>query len=73
MMAPHTMTHLRTEYFNGNGITDRKSREKWEAEGSLDMRQRALEKARQLVANPNPVYIPEDVDQAIRAKFNILL
>lgn len=73
MMAPHTRTHLRTEYFNGSGITDRKSREKWEAEGSLDMRQRALEKARQLVANPNPVYIPEDIDQAIRAKFNILL
>lgn len=73
MMAPHTMNHLRTEYFNGNGVTDRKSREKWEAEGSLDIRQRALERARQLLANPNPVYIPEDIDQAIRAKFNILL
>jgi trimethylamine--corrinoid protein Co-methyltransferase len=73
MMAPHTMTHLRTEYFSGNGVTDRKSREKWEAEGSLDTRQRALEKARQLLANPNPVYIPEDIDRAIRAKFNILL
>ena len=73
MMAPHTMTHLRTEYFSGNGVSDRKSREKWAAEGSLDTRQRALEKARQLLANPNPVYIPEDIDQAIRAKFNILL
>ncbi len=73
MMAPHTMTHLRTEYFNGNGVTDRKSREKWEQEGSLDMRQRALDKARQLLSNPKPVYIPEDVDRAIRARFNILL
>jgi len=73
MMAPHTMTHLRTEYFSGNGVTDRKSREKWAEEGSLDIRQRALAKARQLLANPNPAYISEDIDQAIRAKFNILL
>jgi trimethylamine--corrinoid protein Co-methyltransferase len=43
MTTPHTMTHLRTEYYNGNGVTDRKSREMWEEEGSLDTRQRALE------------------------------
>ena len=73
MTAPHTMTHLRTEYYYGNGVTDRKSREKWEQEGSLDTRQRALAIARKLLANPKPTYIPEDIDKAIRKKFNILL
>ncbi|WP_457551938.1 trimethylamine methyltransferase family protein, partial [Desulfobacula sp.] len=71
--APHTMAHLRTEYYNGNGVTDRKSREKWEEEGSLDTRQRALEIARKLIASPKPSYIPEEIDKAIRKKFKILL
>ncbi len=25
MTAPHTMKHIRSEYFNGNGVTDRKT------------------------------------------------
>ncbi|MCD4742838.1 MAG: trimethylamine methyltransferase family protein [Desulfobacteraceae bacterium] len=73
MTTPHTMTHMREEYYNGNGVTDRKSREKWEQEGSLDTRQRALAIAKKLLANPKPAYIPEEIDKAIRKKFNILL
>jgi hypothetical protein len=41
MTSPHTLEHMRDEYFNGNGITDRKSRQKWEKEGSLNTRERA--------------------------------
>ena len=73
MTASHTMAHMRTEYYNGNGVTDRKSREKWEQDGSLDARQRALAIAKNLLANPKPTYIPEEIDKAIREKFNILL
>ena len=73
MTTPHTMAHMRTEYYNGNGVTDRKSREKWEQEGSLDTRQRALVKAKKLLAGPKPSYIPDEIDKAIREKFNILL
>jgi len=73
MITPHTMAHMRTEYYNGNGVTDRKSREKWEQEGSLDTRQRALVKAKKLLAQPKPSYIPDEIDKAIREKFNILL
>ena len=73
MTSPHTMTHLRTEYYNGNGVTDRKIREKWEQEGSLDIRQRALGIARKLLAEPKRSYIPDEIDRAIRDKFNILL
>ena len=73
MTSPHTMTHLRTEYYNGNGVTDKKSRDKWEQEAGLDTRQRALAIAKKLLETPQPSYIPEEIDKAIRKKFNILL
>ncbi len=73
MTSPHTMTHMRKEYYNGNGVTDRKSRDKWEKDGSLDIRQRALEIAKKLLSNPEPSYIPEAVDKAIKDEFHILM
>ncbi len=73
MTTSHTMAHMREEYYNGNGVTDRKSREKWEQDGSLDTRQRALAIAKKLLANPKPTYIPQEIDKAIREKYNILL
>ena len=73
MTSPHTMKHIRSEYYNSNGVTDRKNRDRWEADGSPDARQRALEIAGKLLSNPAPSYIPAQVDAAIREKFNILL
>lgn len=73
MTAAHTMTHMRTEYYNGNGVTDRKSRDKWEKEGSLDIRERALAIAGKLLSGPESSYISAETDKAIRAKFNILI
>ena len=73
MTAAHTMTHMRTEYYSGNGVTDRKSRDKWEKEGSLDTRKRALAIAKKLLAAPESSYISEETDKAIREKFNILM
>ncbi|MEN8212020.1 MAG: trimethylamine methyltransferase family protein, partial [Thermodesulfobacteriota bacterium] len=73
MTSPHTMAHMRTQYYNGNGVTDRKSRDKWEEEGSLDTRQRAANIAKKLLDNPKPSYISDDVDKAIKEKFNILI
>jgi trimethylamine---corrinoid protein Co-methyltransferase len=72
MTAPHTMTHIRSEYYKSNGVTDRKNRDRWAAEGSLDARQRALAIAKKLLANKT-VYIADDVDAAIREKFTILV
>ncbi len=72
MTSPHTMKHMRSEYYNSNGVTDRKSRDRWEAEGSMDARQRALGIAKKLLSNEKS-YIPKDVDQAIREKYNIIL
>ena len=73
MTSPHTMSHLRKEYYIGNGVTDKKARGKWEKDGCQDTRQRALGIAKKLLESPKPSYIPEEIDKAIRKKFNILL
>ena len=73
MVAPHTMKHMRTEYFQGNGVSDKKSRSKWEDNGSMDARENARKIAKKLVANRESTYIAPEVDGAIREKFNILL
>jgi len=73
MMSPHTMKYMRSEYFQGNGVTDSKSRHQWEQGGSLDTRERARGIARKILQTPEKSYIPEAIDQKIRQKFNILL
>lgn len=72
MTAPHTMAHIRSEYYRSNGVTDRRSRDRWEADGSLDTRERARIIARKLLANQQ-TYIPEEIDARIRDRFTILL
>ncbi len=73
MTSPHTMTHMRSEYYNGNGVTDRKSRDKWEQDGSFDTRQRARDMAKKLLSNPESSYISETIDKSIRDEFHIIL
>ncbi len=34
MTSDHTMAHLRTEYYGGNGVTDRSGRAQWEGRGA---------------------------------------
>jgi len=64
---------MRDEYFNGNGIADRKSRQKWEKEGSLNTRERARKKAQEILATHKPEMIPPEIDARIRERFDILL
>ena len=73
MMSPHTLKYMRTEYFQGNGVTDRRGREKWEKAGARDARVRAGQIARKILSAEERPCIPADVDRAMRAKFNILL
>ncbi|MBC8460956.1 MAG: trimethylamine methyltransferase family protein [Deltaproteobacteria bacterium] len=73
MTSPHTMEYMRKEYFNGNGVTDSKSRDKWEKEGSRDTFARAREIAKKLLDTDEKSYISEKIEQAIREKFDILL
>lgn len=73
IMSPHTMTHMRQEYYGGNGVSDQESREKWIEKGSPDTRTRAREIAKNILAREETSYIPADVEKAIRDKYNILL
>lgn len=73
MMSPHTLEHMRQEYFDGNGVADAKSRDKWEKDGSQDAFAKAKEIAKKILARDEKSYIPEKMDQAIRKKYDILL
>jgi trimethylamine--corrinoid protein Co-methyltransferase len=70
--SDHTFAHLRTEYFTGNGVTDRKIRDDWERDGSQDAAARAREIARTMLAQEEKSYIPVDVARAIRQKYHII-
>ena len=73
MTVDHTMKYLRDEYYNGNGVSDRKGRVQWEEEGCLDARSRARQMAQKILAEAAEPYIPEQIERKVRERFNILL
>lgn len=73
MLADHTVDHLRSEYYLGNGIADQKNREQWETDGALDARARGRQIAKKILAEEERSYMPQDLDRSIREKFDILL
>ena len=73
MISDHTLDHLRSEYYLGNRISDQKDRELWEKDGALDARARGRQIAKNILAEPEQSYIPPELDQIIRERFNILL
>lgn len=73
MTAEHTLKHMYDEFFQGNGITDRMSRETWTEQGSRDARTRAREMARKILEKEEEPYISKDLDQAIQEKYDIYL
>jgi trimethylamine---corrinoid protein Co-methyltransferase len=73
MMAPHTLKHMRSEYFMGNGASDRALRGNWEQAGGLDARERARQIAGKILRRPEEPYISPELDAKIRERFEILL
>ena len=63
---------MQSEYYYPH-TGDRQSRGDWEADGSLDMWERARIKARQILQSHRAIPIEPEVDAAIRARFTILL
>jgi trimethylamine--corrinoid protein Co-methyltransferase len=59
-----TMKNLRSQSFGP--LTDRRMRHSWLKDGGKDMTQRALEKARHILATHKPLPIPEEGRKAIR-------
>ena len=73
MLADHTVEHIRSEYYLNRPISDQQNRELWEQDGALDARDRGRQIAKNILAEAPVSYIPQDLDKAIRKKFNILL
>ncbi len=73
MIHAHTLKHMRSEYYPGNGVTDRKSRSKWEQDGQTDARERARQMAKKILAAPETSYLPESVDKAICQKYKEII
>jgi trimethylamine--corrinoid protein Co-methyltransferase len=69
---PQTIELMNSEYHYPH-TADRATRADWEAAGSLDMRERARRQAREVLQTFFPEIIPAEIDQQLRAEFNILL
>jgi trimethylamine--corrinoid protein Co-methyltransferase len=67
-----TLEMMATEYYYPH-IGDRQAREKWRADGRLNMAARARRKAKQILETHQPQSIPPEIDAAIRKRFKILL
>jgi trimethylamine--corrinoid protein Co-methyltransferase len=63
---------MQSEYYYPH-TSDRQSRDSWEEDGSLDMRERARLKSMEILRSHQPTPIPIEVDEAIRKRFEILL
>ncbi len=72
LSSMHTVKFMRQEYF-GQSLGDRQSREAWEKSGSLDTRERARRKAREILQSHLPKEIDPRIDQEIRKRFNIFI
>lgn len=59
-----TMAHMRET--SQPTLIDRRVREDWEARGSTDMYQRALERAREILETHVPEPLPDEVRQRVR-------
>ncbi len=71
LMSPHTLDHMRSEFFTGNGITDGHFRDIWAADGSLDTRERARGMARKILQHDPYPKIDKRIDKIIRDDFDI--
>jgi trimethylamine--corrinoid protein Co-methyltransferase len=73
LIQDHTIKHLRSNEFFIPHVADRQGREAWEAGERLDGRTRARQRAKEILSQPAENLIPEDLDQEIRKRFDILL
>lgn len=73
LASDHTMRHMRSEYFPGNGISDKGSRETWSEGGALSARERAVIMAREILDQALSPGIDPGIEKQIRKDFNIYL
>ena len=73
LLSPHTLRHLRQEYFQGNGVSDKSGREDWVRQGCLSARDRARAMARAILDSPPEPGIDPAIEKDIRSEFKIYL
>jgi len=73
LMSPHTLKHLRSEYFEGNGISHTGNRSVWEKAGCKDTWQRANEMAKAIIYDNHVSKIDKDLEAEIRNQFDLAL
>jgi trimethylamine--corrinoid protein Co-methyltransferase len=73
LMSPHTLKHLRSEYFEGSGISHTGSRNDWEEGGCQDTWQRANEMAKSVIYNDTIPKIDKNIEAEIRDRFDMAL
>ncbi len=54
-------------------LADRRSIEAWEAAGAPDIRSAARERVREILAAHHPAHLPREIDERLRARFDIRL
>jgi trimethylamine--corrinoid protein Co-methyltransferase len=73
MMEEHTLEHMHNEYYEGNDVSDKLSRQKWEENGSLNTRERAKQIVKKILREDEKSYLPDDIDEKIRQEYKIFL
>ncbi len=68
----HTFNRMKSDYYYPD-IGDRRTPREWQEDGSHAIGDVAREKARDLLASHFPTHIPDDIDRALRAGFDIRL
>ena len=69
---PQTLQRMQSDFLYPE-IADRRNFEEWETDGSKDIHQVAKAKTKEMLDSCFPGHIPEDVDEQLRAKFDIRL
>ncbi|MGN0962110.1 MAG: trimethylamine methyltransferase family protein, partial [Clostridia bacterium] len=72
METPLTLRNLRSLQYIPT-IADRRPRSAWEAEGSKDASEKALDLVKEILSRDNPNTISEEADRKIRAEFPLLM
>lgn len=70
--SEQTLQLMETEFVYPK-LGDRTSTDEWEAGGGRDIRDRARERVREILASHYPVYIEPQIDSEIRRRFPIVL
>ncbi|NOD64616.1 MULTISPECIES: trimethylamine methyltransferase family protein [unclassified Ruegeria] len=68
----HTFNRMKSDYFYPE-IGDRRTPREWQEDGSQPVGDVAREKAREILSDHFPQHIPDDVDRALRTRFDIRL